>query len=101
MATFTTVFLSSTARDLQPYRDAVDEAIRKMHGYHCVRMEDFGARTETAEEVCTEEVAQADIFVGLIGHLHGSRPKGSELSFTEGEYEVAKAAGKPCLLFLG
>jgi formylglycine-generating enzyme required for sulfatase activity len=100
MATFTTVFLSSTARDLQPYRDAVDEAIRKLDGYHCVRMEDFGARDGTAVEVIRAKVAECDIFVGLIGHLHGSRPQGSVLSFTELEYETAEAELKPRLLFL-
>ena len=37
---FTTVFLSSTAKDLQEWRDAVAEAIGKLAGFHCVRMED-------------------------------------------------------------
>jgi len=39
MANFTTVFLSSTAKDLQPWRDAVAEAIGKMAGFHCIRMD--------------------------------------------------------------
>jgi hypothetical protein len=62
-------------------------------------MEEFGARPGTAEEVCRAAVAEADLFVGLIGHLHGSRPKGSELSYTEMEVAAAKA-GKPLLLYL-
>jgi hypothetical protein len=84
MATYTTVFLSSTARDLQAYRDAVYEAIVQGGNYRCVRMEDFGALDGTAEEVVRSKVGECDLFVGLIGHLHGSRPEGSELSFTEG-----------------
>ncbi|MEA2602603.1 MAG: hypothetical protein QOF89_3595 [Acidobacteriota bacterium] len=31
------VFLSSTARDLGPYRDAVYKAISGLDGFHCVR----------------------------------------------------------------
>jgi hypothetical protein len=100
MADFTTVFLSSTARDLQPYRDAVAEAIAKLAGFHCVRMENFGAVDADPLEVCRRKVAESEVFVGLVGHLNGSSPEGSPLSFTQVEYEVAKKAGKPRLLFV-
>ncbi|HZF12419.1 MAG TPA: DUF4062 domain-containing protein, partial [Thermoanaerobaculia bacterium] len=96
----TTVFLSSTAKDLQPYRDAVFQAILKLDCYKCVRMEDFGPREGAPAVVCEKEVAEADVFVGLIGHLHGSCPEGSDRSFTEGEYEAAVKAGKPVRIFL-
>jgi len=96
----TTVFLSSTAKDLQPYRDAVFQAMLKMDDYKCVRMEDFGPRDGAPATVCEKEVAEADVFVGLVGHLHGSCPEGSERSFTEGEYETAAKSGKPRLIFL-
>ena len=39
-----TVFLSSVALSLEGYRNAVYRAIERLDGYHCVRMEDFGAR---------------------------------------------------------
>jgi hypothetical protein len=100
MTHFTTVFLSSTARDLQPWRDAVAEAIGKMSGFHCVRMEDFGAVDAEPVEVCRRKVADSDVFVGLVGHLYGSRPDGSDLSYTQLEYEEAKRSGKPRLLFV-
>lgn len=100
MANYTTVFLSSTAKDLQPYRDAVAEAISKLEGYHCVRMEDFGARDGAAVEVCQAKVAESDLFVGLVGHLYGSRPKGRKVSYTELEYQEAKKKGKPRLMFI-
>jgi formylglycine-generating enzyme required for sulfatase activity len=96
---FTTVFLSSTARDLAVYRAAVHEAISQLDGYRCIWMEDFGARDGTPAEVCQEQVARSDIFVGLIGHLYGSRPEQSEISYTQAEYEAAKEAGKPRLIF--
>jgi formylglycine-generating enzyme required for sulfatase activity len=100
MAHFTTVFLSSTAKDLQPWRDAVAEAIGKLSGFHCVRMEDFGAVDEEPLEVCRRKVEQSEVFVGLVGHILGSSPDGSALSFTQIEYEAAKATGKPRLLFM-
>jgi len=38
------VFLSSTGADLRIYREAAYAVLHKMDDYHCVRMEDFGAR---------------------------------------------------------
>jgi tetratricopeptide (TPR) repeat protein len=95
-----TVFLSSTARDLAPYRETVYQAIRNLDGYHCVRMEDFGARAWAADDFCRARVKECDLFVGIVGHLHGSCPVGSKRSYTEREYEAAVDAGKPCLMFL-
>jgi len=93
------VFLSSTAKDLGPYRDAVFKAILGL-GFHCVRMEDFWARDWEADAYCRARVAECDIFVGLIGHLYGSSPPGSKTSFTEREYEAAVEANIPRLLFM-
>jgi tetratricopeptide (TPR) repeat protein len=95
-----TVFLSSTAKDLAKYRDAVYKAIEGLEGYHCVRMEDFGARDWAADAFCRAKVAECDMFVGIVGHLYGSCPEGSEQSYTEREYEAAVQANKPRLVFL-
>ena len=96
-----TVFLSSTARDLRDYRDAAYQAIEGLGGdYHCVRMENFGARNWQADDFCRAEVAKCDVLVGIVGHLHGRCPKGSEQSYTEREYEAAVAANVPRLMFL-
>ncbi len=94
------VLLSSTARDLGACREAVYKAISWLDGYQCIRMEDFGARDEEADPFCRARVAECDVFVGLIGYLYGSGPAGSEVSFSQGEYEAAIEAGKPRLLFL-
>ncbi len=94
------VFLSSTARDLGPYRDAVFKAISGLDGFHCVRMEDFGARDWEADDFCRAKVSECDVFVGLIGHLYGSSPPGSKTSFTEREYEAAVEAKIPRLVFM-
>jgi tetratricopeptide (TPR) repeat protein len=95
-----TIFLSSTATDLAPYRNAVYRAIEGLDGYHCVRMEDFGSRHRDASGFCVERVAECDIFVGILGHLYGSCPRGSEQSYTESEYEAAVTADIPCLMFI-
>jgi len=94
------VFLSSTARDLKEYREAAYRAIEGLDGYHCVRMEDFGARNWDADEFCRAKVEECDLFVGILGHLYGSCPEGSDQSYTEREYEVAFEAGKPMLMFV-
>ena len=67
-----TVFLSSTARDLQEYREAAYKAIEGLDGYHCVRMEDFGARDQEADEFCAAKVAECDLFVGIVGTYTGA-----------------------------
>jgi hypothetical protein len=65
-----------------------------------VRSDDSLPSDGTAEKACRALVAGADVIVGLVGHLHGSRPGESELSYSEIEYEEAKQAGKPLLMFL-
>ena len=94
------VFLSSTAKDLKEYRDAVYRAIGVMDGLHCIRMEDFGARDGLAEDFCSLKIAECDLFVGIIGHLYGSCPPDSTLSYTEGEYEAAISKNKPRLMYI-
>lgn len=94
------VFLSSTARDLPEYRDAVYEAVQELDDYKCVRMEDFGAHAASPIEQCRRAVGECDLFVGVIGPLHGSSPPGSESSFTELEYYAAVDYKKPRLMFV-
>jgi hypothetical protein len=94
------VFLSSTARDLQAYRDAVFRAIQACDDLHVVRMEDFGARAEMTDEFCRRKVAECDLFVGIVGHYFGSCPKGSAKSYTQQEYDAAVEMNKPRLMFV-
>ena len=51
-------------------------------------------------DACRRKVAESDVFVGLVGHLNGSCPDGSDLSFTQIEYEEAKRKRKPRLMFV-
>jgi hypothetical protein len=63
-------------------------------------MEDFGARDWDADDFCRTKVADCDLFVGIVGHLYGSCPEGSEQSYTEQEYEAAVAEEVPRLMFI-
>lgn len=98
--TFRTVFLSSTTKDLKDHRDTTYEAIERLDGYHCVRMEDFGARDWEADEFCRKRVTKYDLFVCVVGHLYGSTPSHSDRSFTEREYQAAVDADMDRLVFL-
>jgi glucose-1-phosphate thymidylyltransferase len=94
------VFLSSTTKDLAEYRHAAHRAISRLAGYRCVRMEEFTSQASSAETYVRGAVASCDLFVGIVGLCYGSRPRGSSVSFTELEYDAAREAGKPCLMFL-
>jgi len=94
------VFLSSTSKDLIAYRNAVYKAIEGLDGYHCMRMEDFGARAEEPSDFCFSRVVECDIFVGIVGHIYGSCPTGSEISYSEGEYNAAISNNIPRLMFM-
>ncbi len=94
------VFLSSTAKDLGSYREAVYEAIHGLDGFHCVRMEDFGSRSERSDDFCRQKVEECDLFIGLVGLCYGSTPLDSEDSYTVQEYKAAVGAGTVILMFM-
>ena len=52
MAPMYKVFLSSTSRDLEAYREAAHRAIDGLPGFQLVKMEDFGARDANAKDLC-------------------------------------------------
>jgi tetratricopeptide (TPR) repeat protein len=90
------VFLSSTAKDLEPFRKAVHARLTRSGQFVCVRQEDFGPQSATAIEVSRKKVESADVFVGLIGLRRGWEPPGDAMhrSITEMEHDWAAASGK-------
>jgi hypothetical protein len=94
-----TIFLSSTSKDLTQCREAAYHAIEGLHGYHCVRMEDFGSWDEAPDDFCRSKVAECDLFVCIAGPLYGSRSPAGQ-SYTEREFEAAIEHTKPCLVFM-
>src|ERR1035438_1645238 len=94
------VFLSSTGADLRTYREAAYAALHKLDDWHCVRMEDFGARDWDVDTFCQKKVKDCNLFIGIIGHRFGDGPKESKESYTQREYKAAVEAKLPRLLFL-
>jgi len=94
------VFLSSVVASLEKAREAACAAIDGLDGYHCIRMESFGARPTSPINLCMDLLRTCDVYVAIVGHLHGSCPPGSTKSYTELEYEEAKRLNMPRFVFL-
>ncbi len=84
------VFMSSTQKDLQPERDAVESVIGKL-GYECLRAESHSAPGKSPKEACCDMARICDIYVGVYGKSHGSIDSELGLSITEMEFNEAKA----------
>lgn len=84
------VFISSARGGLAPYRTAAIEVVRRL-GLVAVCMEDFSPERLPPPEVCRREVESSDVLVLLLGRRYGSRPPGSDYSYTELEYRWAVA----------
>ncbi|MFX1536944.1 MAG: DUF4062 domain-containing protein, partial [Promethearchaeota archaeon] len=93
------VFLSSTSKDLKPYRKRVTEALERL-GTQADRMEVWSALPEEPLQACLRKVEECDLFVGIYAHRYGYIPPNEEYSITELEYEHAKNLGKPQFCFL-
>jgi hypothetical protein len=94
------VFLSSTSKDLAAHREAVTRAISGLDGFHPIVMETFGARDATASQIDEAKIRECDVFVGLVGHCYGSSPKDNPTSYTEQEFDLATALGRPRLMLV-
>lgn len=94
-----TVFISSTSRE----SDVRRQVARRLEERRACRIlsqdSSFYANPAPPEESCRSQVARCDLFVGIIGHFRGSSAD-AERSYVELECEVARALGKPRLIFL-
>lgn len=96
------VYLSSTYVDLEAHRSALKVALERA-GYDVECMEKYPAFNARPLDKCLADVAAADIFLLVLAHHYGSRPKEGNperRSITHLEYEEAARLGKPCLVFL-
>ncbi|MBZ0308819.1 MAG: DUF4062 domain-containing protein, partial [Anaerolineae bacterium] len=93
------VFISSTSKDLQAHRAAVNAALRRLE-LRPIDMVDFDAQPGDAVQISLAQVRKADIFIGVIAHRYGYVPEGKEKSVTELEYDEAKKRNIPRLMYL-
>jgi uncharacterized protein DUF4062 len=93
------VFLSSTQKDLRPYREAVSLRLHKA-GYAVIEMEQFAASDEEPLQACLREVFEAELFVGIYACRYGFVPQSSNISITEEELRVAERGKKHVFCFL-
>lgn len=93
------VFISSTSKDLNDYRKAVDASIRRL-GLNPINMSHFGSQPGGAVIVSLREVRKADIFVGIIARRYGYVPRGMSKSVTEQEYDEAVQRKIPRLMYV-
>jgi hypothetical protein len=93
------VYISSTYKDLIPYRNAIrDMFLSKglQDEYTLVGMEGYVSESgKKAIEVCVQDVREADIYILILAKRYGSVVEGTGISYTETEYnEAVKMAQK-------
>jgi hypothetical protein len=91
------IFISSTTENLQPERNAVEDAIAGLH-LEAVRSEKVGSQSISPREACRIMAQECDIYLGILGGRYGFElPEGR--SVTEFEFDTARQTGKPILLY--
>jgi hypothetical protein len=91
-----TVFVSSVIGGFEAARQAAREAVESM-GMRPAMAEMTGARPQSPQHALLGEVADADIYLLLLGARYGE-PGSSGISPTEEEFEEAKRHNKPIVI---
>jgi tetratricopeptide (TPR) repeat protein len=86
------IFVSSTWRDLELERKAVESALQRLRETAFVGMEYFGSRDENTRRASLDEVDACQIYVGIFAARYGS-------GITEDEYRRARARGLRCFIY--
>jgi hypothetical protein len=92
------VFVSSTYEDLREERAAVQKALLQLHCMP-ISMELFGSADEETWEFIKRRIEDSDYYVVIMADKYGSTAEDG-VSYTEKEYDYAKAINKPVLAFV-
>lgn len=92
------VFVSSTFIDLKEYRREVAKAILDA-GMQPILVEDFQAGLNITDSIA-HAIAEADIFLNILGFRLGTFSPENGKSWLEYEYEIAMNKQKPILTFM-
>lgn len=92
------VFISSTYLDNAERRKLVEDAVLRAE-MQPVGMERFTASANPTVDECERHARECHLYVGIIAHRYGWIPEGKAVSITEIEYDAAKGAGRPRLMF--
>jgi O-acetyl-ADP-ribose deacetylase (regulator of RNase III) len=97
--TRTSVFVSSTSRDLANYRSRVRQTLEEI-GRIFVGMEDFTPEATSPAEMIRRRVAESEVYLGVLGMRYGFVDSATGMSMTELEYQQALASNKPLHIFV-
>jgi WD40 repeat protein len=108
------VFISSTSKDLEEFRERVIQIVLKMGAYP-ISMETFTPTDRNALQLCYDKLQEAEVFIGIYAYRYGYAPSSdvtfktkegdiyhgnNETSITQWEYQWALELGIPMLLFV-
>ena len=93
------VFISSTYEDLKSERQAL-VGVALENNFIPVGMEQFHAAPTSQWNVITKMIDECDVYLLVIGARYGSIDKETGISYTEKEYNYAKAKGLPVLVLI-
>lgn len=92
------VFISSVRHGLEEERDALPGLISAV-GHSPIRFEDFTAQPVPSREACLAGIAEADVYLLMLGPQYGHRFPDTGQSPTHDEWVAAGAAGLPRLVY--
>jgi len=95
----TSVFVSSTSRDLATYRSRVRQTLEEI-GRVFVGMEDFTPESSAPADMIRRRVTESEVYLGVLGMRYGFVDSATGLSMTELEYQQALASSKPLHIFV-
>ncbi|HEY3267553.1 MAG TPA: DUF4062 domain-containing protein [Armatimonadota bacterium] len=91
------VFISSLITGFEEFRTAAARGASDL-GHSVIRAEDFGASTDSPQQVCLAGIRKADVVLLVLGERYGTK-QGSGVSATHEEFNEARES-RPVLVFV-